>query len=123
MRRVPGAHAHRVAPAVVLWSLDRTGPCRRAIAALDEGEGRRVARVDTSAAVHLTFEPVDREVLGPELPQTEMDLDAKLAARRDTGRIRRVERDRRELHGIPGDARLRWIGGQLSPASFSVLRL
>ena len=73
--RVPGAHAHGVAPAVVLWSLDRTGPRRRAIATLDEGQGRRVARVDASAPVHLTFEPVDREVLGCELPEAQLDLD------------------------------------------------
>ena len=50
----------------------------------------------------------------------ELNLDAERAARRDAGRIRRVERDRGELHGIPGDARLRFPCGQLARALVTV---
>ena len=39
--RVPGPHAHRVAPPVVRGPRDRTGKRRRPVEAFDEGERRR----------------------------------------------------------------------------------
>src|SRR5450759_3323933 len=113
---MPGPDAHRVASPVIRGTRDDARPRRRAVAALGEREGRRVARVPAAAPVHLAFEPVDREILGPELSEAQLDLDAERLARREAGGIARIERDRGEVHRIPSDTRLRF------PVSYTHLR-